>query len=113
MAKKDFTGIKAGEAVKSTIAEATQEVQEGRKKRKTYTDQEAYEFMQEMKTTGRKGVKLPRINLAFTPDNYEYIRTMARAAGMNLTDFVNMIIRQHMEDHADMYTQALDFRNRL
>ena len=114
---KDFTGIKAGQAVSNTIAEATaepaQETQEKRKERKTYSAQEALEFMQNMKTNGRKGVKLPRINLAFAPDVYEYCRTMARAAGMNYTDFVNMILRQHMDEHQEAYKKAIQFREDL
>ena len=111
---KDFTGIKAGQAVTNTIAEATAEpAQEKRKTRKTYTEQEALEFMQQMKTNGRKGVKLPRINLAFAPDIYEYCRTMARAAGMNYTDFVNMVLRQHMDEHQEAYQKAIQFREDL
>lgn len=111
---KDFTGIKAGQAVTNAIAEATAEpAQEKRKTRKTYTEQEALEFMQQMKTNGRKGVKLPRINLAFAPDIYEYCRTMARAAGMNYTDFINMILRQHMNEHQEAYQKAIQFREDL
>lgn len=111
---KDFTGIKAGKAVTDTIAEATAEpAQETQKERKTYTAQEAAEFMQQMKTNGRKGLKLPRINLAFAPDIYEYCRTMARAAGMNYTDFVNMVLRQHMDEHQEAYQKAIQFREDL
>ena len=114
---KDFTGIKAGKAVTDTIAEATaepaQETQTAHKERKTYTAQEAAEFMQQMKTNGRKGLKLPRINLAFAPDIYEYCRTMARAAGMNYTDFVNRVLRQHMDEHQEAYQRAIEFREDL
>lgn len=113
MAKKDFSKINTGNIYSDTIAEATQEAQETRKPRKTYTEQEAAEIMQTMNTAGRKGVKLPRINLAFAPDVYEYVKTMSMAAGMNYTTFVNMVLRQHMEDHADKYQQAIDFRNSL
>jgi predicted DNA binding CopG/RHH family protein len=119
MAKKDFSKINTGNIYSDAIAEATQEAPSAsdapktRKERKTYTAQEAAEILQSMNTTGRKGVKLPRINLAFAPDVYEYIKTMSMAAGMNYTTFVNMILRQHMEDHADKYQQAIDFRNSL
>lgn len=111
MAKKDFTQVQANK-VKSTIAEATA-AQEERKERKTYNKQEAHEFLQEMKTAGRKGLKLPRINVAFAPDLYEYCRTMARAAGMTYTDFVNLVLRQHMEQNADKYEKAIQFREDL
>jgi len=109
---KDFTGINAGK-VKTTIAEATQETQETRKERKTYTAQEAAEFLQDMKTTGRKGVKLPRINLAFSPDVYDYIKTMSKAAGLSYTEFVNIVLQEHKENHTDTYKQALAIRNSL
>lgn len=118
MAKKqDFSKINTGNIYSDAIAEATaepaQEPQEKRKARKTYNEQEAAENLQNMKTAGRKGLKLPRINLAFAPDVYDYIRTMARAAGMNYTDFVNMILRQHMDDHAEAYKKAIAFREDL
>lgn len=111
---KDFTGIKANEKskVKSTIAEATAD-KEKRKERKTYNDEEAKEYLQEMKTTGRKGLKLPRMNVAFSPDIYEYCKTMARAAGMTYTDFVNNVLRLHMEAHKDKYEETKKFREDL
>lgn len=118
---KDFKGINAGK-VKSTIAEATQEapdtqeIQETPRKnkpRKTYTTQEAAEFSNSLKTAGRKGVKLPRINLAFTPEVYDYIKTMSKAAGLTYTEFVNHILQAHKEEHADVYQQAINFRNSL
>lgn len=117
MAKKDFSNVTA-DRVYPTIQEATaepvaQETQQTRKPRKTYNTQEAAEFLQDMKTAGHKGVKLPRINLAFAPDLYDYVRTMSKAAGMTYTEFINKILRDHMEQHADTYQKAIDFRNSL
>ena len=112
---KDFKGISAGKT-KTTIAQATQEApkaQEKRKTRKTYTAQETADYLEERKSAGRKGVKLPRINLAFSPSLYDYITTMARAAGMSYTDFINMVLQQHKDEHADAYKKAVDFRNSL
>lgn len=123
--KKDFTSVNTGR-VYDTIAAATaepeqgiaeaaekQEVQTERKPRRTYTKQEAAEIMQTLRTSGRKGVKLPRINLAFAPDIHEYIITMSRVRGENLTQFVNYVLRQHMEEHADIYEKAIEFRSSL
>lgn len=119
---KDFTGINA---VKNTIAEATQEapvaqdvqeVQEAPRKnkpRKTYTAQEAAEFSNSLKTTGRKGVKLPRINLAFTPEVYDYVKSMSKAAGMTYTEFIDKILQQHKAEHEKEYKQILKIRNSL
>lgn len=117
MAKKDFSQINT-DRVYNTIAEATaepetQEAQETRKPRKEYTAQERLDFMQEMKTAGRKGVKLPRINLAFAADTYQYVQIMSRVRGESLTAFVNIALRQHMEEHRDLYDKAIEFRNSL
>ena len=115
--KKDFSTVNTGR-VYDAIAEATaepaaQEVQKKRKPRRGYTEQEAQEFLKDMKTTGRKGLKLPRINLAFAPDIYDYIQTMSRVRGESLTEFVNVALLQHMEDHKDLYNKAIEFRNSL
>ena len=48
--------------------------------------------MASLKTQGRKGCKAPRINLAFTPENHEFIRVFARATGRTMTETVNDII---------------------
>ena len=125
MAKKDFTQVNKGR-VYNTIAAATEdtaaapediqeiiEEQPKRKARKTYTEQEAAEILQTLHTAGRKGLKLPRINLAFAPEIHAYIVTMSRARGETLTDFVNKVLREHMEQHRDIYEKAIEFRNSL
>lgn len=107
---KDFTQISA---VNKTIAEATQEVQEKRKARKTYTEPEKADFLQEMKTAGRKGVHLPRINVAFSPQVYDYIRTMSKASGLSYTQFINIVLNEHKEAHEAIYQKAIEIRNSL
>ena len=106
MAKKDFS------QVNDVIAQATVE-QGKRKPRKEYTEQEAQEIAETMHTTGKKGIKLPRINLAFSPSNYQYIEIMSRVRGENLTQFVNKIIAEHREQHGDLYEKAQEFINSL
>lgn len=106
MAKKDFS------QVDNVIAAVTAE-QGARKPRKEYTEQEAREIAQTLHTTGKKGVKLPRINVAFTPDNYDYIVCMSRVRGENLTQFINKIIAEHMEQHSEIYQKAIEFKNSL
>jgi hypothetical protein len=132
--KKDFSNVDTNPVYKA-IAEATaepseiiekqqtldaqeiQEPQEPQKKqykmRKTYTETEAMEALNNLQTSGRKGVKLPRINLAFTPDNYKFIKIMAQVRGQNLTEFVNDILREARENHAETYQKAIEFRNSL
>lgn len=124
MAKKDFSQLDTGR-VYDAIAEATaetaepaavqdaQEIKEERKPRRTYTEEEKKQLIEEMKTAGRKGVKLPRINLAFSGSNYEYVQIMSRVCGMNLTEFVNKALREHKQDHHDLYERALEFRREL
>lgn len=126
MAKtKDFSQLNTGR-VYNAIAEATaepeqeaqdtqeiDEVKTERKPRRTYTEQEAFEIMQAMKTSGRKGLKLPRINLAFVPTVYNYVQIMSRVRGETMTEFVNLALQQHMEEHRDLYEKAIEFRNSL
>lgn len=124
MAKKDFSAINT-DRVYNTIAQATAEEPEAlnaqeeqeevrkRKDRKTYTEQEAAEYLKDGNTAGRKGVKLQRINMAFYPDVYEYIQIMSRVRGESLTAFINLAIRQHMEEHSELYKKAIEFRNSL
>lgn len=126
---KNFSEMINTGRVYDTISEATAEpeqaeqetaeimqadaAQEARKPRKTYTEQEAAQILQNMQTSGRKGLKLPRINLAFTPEMHEYITTMSRVRGENLTQFVNHVLQEHMEAHRDIYEKAIEFRNSL
>lgn len=124
MAKKDFSRVNTGR-VYDTIAAATAEPEEtqevaevqkesvGRKPRRTYNEQEAAEALRALRTSGKKGLKLPRINLAFAPDTYEYVQIMSRVRGETMTDFVNIALRQHMEEHRDVYNKAIEFRNSL
>lgn len=122
MGEKDFSGIDAGRmynAIHEATAEPAQEAQEVQetkrqyKPRREYTEQEKQQYMQQGKTTGRKGLKMPRINLAFAPDIYEYIQIMSRVTGQSMTDYVNTILRQYMEEHQDIYKKAVEFRNSL
>ena len=46
----------------------------------------------DMQTQGRKGEKLPRINMAFSPANHEFINIMSRLSGLTLTQYVNRVI---------------------
>ena len=119
MAKKDFSKVNTGrvyDAITEATAEPAQEVQETqgtRKPRKEYTAQEAQEFLATGKTSGHKGVKLPRINLAFNQPVYDYVQTMSRVRGENMTEFVNLVLQQHMEEHKDVYARAIEFKNSL
>ncbi len=84
-----------------------------RRTRKTYTAEEEASFLAAGKTSGRKGVKQKRINMAFRPENYEYIQTMARARGQNMTDCVNDIIKASIDRNQEVYRKAIEFRTTI
>lgn len=46
------------------------------------------------KTQGKKGHKAPRINMAFSPENYKWIKTRSRQIGISATEFVNTILER-------------------
>lgn len=119
MAKKDFSKINTGNvygAIAAATADDTQETQAIKEEphtRKTYTEAEAAEFLSTLKTAGRKGVKLPRINMAFTPELFDYIKTMARVSGITQTEFVNSVLAQYKAEHSEQYEKAVEFRKNL
>ena len=47
-------------------------------------------------TQGRKGQAHQRINMAFLPDNIEYLRRISRLEGVSQTDYVNTLIEKDM-----------------
>lgn len=111
--KKDFSQVNTGRvynAITEATAEPAQQAQEVQNTRKTYTAQQAQEMRQAGTTQGRKGCKAIRINMAFTPDVHEYIKTMARVRGESVTDFTNYVFRQSMEENAALYEQAKAFQ---
>lgn len=110
---KDFSKVNTGNIYADAIAEATQEAPKAQKERRTYDTQEAAEFMQDLKTAGRKGLKLPRVNLAFAPDIYDYVKTMSKITGMTYTEFINKILRDHKAEHEETYKKAVEIRDSI
>lgn len=114
--KKDFTAANT-DRVYNAISEATadpgqdaQQAQEAQKARAPYTAEQVQEMRQAGTTQGRKGCKAIRINMAFTPEIHEYIKTMARVRGESITDFTNYVFKQSMADNAELYEQAKVFQ---
>lgn len=93
--------------------QSVHEAQKAEHARKTYSEEEKQEFLAAMKTAGRKGCRLPRINMAFAPELYDYVKTMSKVSGLTLTEFVNTVIKQYMDTHREQYDKALEFRNNL
>jgi hypothetical protein len=106
--KKDFSKINTGR-VYGVIEQATSAAgQQG-----AATAEERAERASTMKTQGRKGCKLQRINMAFTPENYEFISVMAKLTGKTLTGFCNYAIEKYREQNGDLYEQAKNLINKL
>lgn len=53
-------------------------------------------------TQGRKGQKLPRINMAFSQDNLEYLQRISRIEGCSMTEYVNRLLQADQEKRADL-----------
>ena len=99
---KDFSTINTSSRVYDAITEATRRTGQ----QDTAPAEEAEERKAGRKTQGRKGVKLPRINLAVSSLNYDYIKVCSRQAGITQIEFVNRIIDQYREAHAEEYETA-------
>lgn len=130
MAKKDFSKVNTN-PVYDIIDEATSSIEEtpeatidaeetpettGRKNkpRKTdYTAEEKAAAMNSLQTSGKKGMKLSRINLSCSPANLDFVKTMARVRGQSVTKFINEVLDEARESHADLYEKAIEFRNSL
>jgi len=57
-------------------------------------------------TQGKKGQKFPRINMAFSPENLEYLQIISRIEGKSITEYVNTLIRADSLNRADEIKQA-------
>lgn len=69
-----------------------------------HEEQEVQEVIQLPKkeignTQGKKGMKLKRINMAFSDDNHDYITRKSRQMGISATAFVNIIIEQYKNNN--------------
>lgn len=110
MAKKNFEDVNTS-AMFETMDEAMQAP--ARKERRQPGEHELMTAKEKLKTNGLKGGKLPRINMAFTPSNYDYISSMAKLCGMTLTQFVNEALERDRVRNQDTYDKVRDFRASL
>lgn len=70
-------------------------------------------YKEKQRTQGRKGEKMPRINMAFTPTNLEYLHVMAAIQGASITRFCNDLIEQSRKGNRDAYGQAKQLIERM
>lgn len=99
--KKDFAGMNTGREYGAIEQATSRKGQQG-----TASPQEAAERAAQLKTQGRKGCKAIRINMAFTPENHEFIKVMATISGKTMTEFANLIVERYRNEHPEIYEQA-------
>ena len=99
--KKDFAGMNTGRVYGAIEQATSRKGQQG-----TASPQEAAERAAQLKTQGRKGCKTIRINMAFTPENHEFIKVMATISGKTMTEFANLIVERYRNEHPEIYEQA-------
>lgn len=99
--KKDFAGMNTGRVYGAIEQATSRKGQQG-----TASPQEAQERAAELRTQGRKGCKATRINMAFTPENHEFIKVMARLTGKTMTEFANLVVERYRTEHPELYEQA-------
>ena len=98
-AKKDFTKQASGSIYDAVMPQAKDPEQEA---------QELYEAQEAFQTQGKEGMKMMRINMAFTPSNTDYIRVMSRIQGVPMTKFVNNVLDHERLRNGLIYQRAKD-----
>lgn len=70
---------------------------------------------QEVHSTTQSGraAKQQRINMAFTPENLDYMRTIAGLKGISITRFVNDLIAKDREKNSTAYSAARNLSEQL
>ena len=106
--QKDFTGMNTGRVYGAIEQATSNKGQQG-----TASPQEQAERAAQLRTQGRNGCKAIRINMAFTPENHEFIKVMAKISGKTMTEFTNLVIERYRTEHPDIYEQAKEIINKL
>ena len=70
------------------------------------TEQETHVEYDARNTQGKRGMKADRMNMAFSHENFEYMRTMAGLHKMTMTKFINKLIEEDRQRNADLYEKA-------
>lgn len=93
------------QAPTAPIAYNTQEVQKAYDAGTAFLQTENAEISEEKNhtsgTQGKKGQKLPRINMAFSNDNLSYLKLIARVEGCSMTEYVNRLIAKDEENRQE------------
>lgn len=57
-------------------------------------------------TQGKRGMKADRMNMAFSHENFEYMRTMAGLHKMTMTKYINRLIEEDRKRNLELYEKA-------
>lgn len=106
--KKDFSKIGSGMVYSSIEQGISERGQQG-----TASKEEAAERAASLQTQGRKGCKALRINMAFTPGNHEYIKTMAKMTGKTMTEYTNLVIERYRTQYDDKYAKLKEIIDQI
>lgn len=106
--KKDFSSMNTGRVFSSIEQGTSKKGQQG-----TASAQEVTARREALQTQGRKGCRATRINMAFTPENHEFIKVMAKASGKTMTEFTNLVIAAYRREHPELMEQAEAFLNTI
>ena len=102
-AQKTAKASKTNKAAKTAKA---QDKEEAITDNETLEDQEVFDASEERHTQGRKGMKLPRMNIALTPSQFDFVRVMSRIQGISMTNYIGYLISKEMKNNADVYQKA-------
>ena len=96
MARNRNSGFGSADGLFGQVKESEKEEMSTRSTISTRSNtQDVQEVHEELpQTQGRKGIKAKRINMAFSDENHEWIKTEARRQGLTATQLVNDIIAQ-------------------
>ena len=75
--------------------------------------QDTIEEYDARKTQGKAGMKLERMNMGFSSENYEFLRVMAGIHKMSITKYVDHLIEEERRRSADLYNKAKDLMKDL
>lgn len=111
MAKKDFKNLNAVSKFISTQIDedSTNDTYDRHEKHEEQHMQNNNDALDAHAKKGRR--KLPRINMAFYGENYEYLNYISRLSGKNITEYVNSLVDKDREINQDKIDRAKEILN--
>lgn len=111
MAKKEFSQINTQR--RGNVADTLPTEISTRGQQATASKEEAAARASQLRTQGRKGCKATRINMAFTPENHEFIRAGASLYHLTMTEFCNRVIAAYNADHPAIMEKGKAFLEQI